>query len=56
MQDDKRFSFSPDGYVACDLAIYKCAVNINFFGQKLYNLNDSITMLTIVVLSVDSHC
>ena len=32
--DDKRFSFSTDRYLACDLVMYECAVNRSIFLAK----------------------
>ena len=44
--------------IVYDLAIYECAVNKSsfFLAKTSINSNFSITILTIVVLSVDSYC
>ena len=55
--DNKRFSFSADRCFACDLAMIECAVNRSIFLTKnSINPNFFTAILTIVVLSVDSHC
>ena len=55
--DDRRFSYSFDRYFACDLAMYECVVNRSIFlAKNSTNSNFSITVLTVVVLSVDYRC
>ena len=53
----KGFLIALIKFLACDLAMHECAVNRSIFlAKNSINSNFTINILTIVVLSVDSHC
>ena len=57
IQVGKKIYFIIDKYLACNLAINECAVNLSILlARDSINSGFSLTTSARVVLSVDSYC